>query len=392
MTLEEFEQMGLEYLNSDLYKNNKKWFQDQMKVRDNFVNKRFTLDKLRNMAIDEYIEGKGSKTSFCYLIEFGMQGLGQIRGSFANSKFVLHYSRENNDYSFQSGKFGSTLDEVFNNVRKEIIKLVVDGANDNYDGLDSNKLSQMFRGKIYFVYYPDKSLPIYNNEHIDFFMKNMGLGIYSNKLSYFAKIRKMIEWKNNSKVFKKFTNLEFMTFLYSSYGFEKEVNILKDKNDLVHINVEYIVDKNVIDRVVKESTNSHRTPNFDEINRKKSAIGMNGELFILEQEKKTNKKFVRKIKRVGDYPSYGYDILSYDANGVEKHIEVKTCSSGNLNKVDFYISSNEYAKLISDPFYVLYYVCGLSTKNPKVIVLNKDNLGEVTFEPIAYKIRGKVED
>lgn len=389
MKQEELEELGTNYLNSDNYKNDKKRHEEELKIRDKFV-KQFTLDKLKLMTIDDYVEGKGSKASFCYQIEFGMQWLGQIRGSFANSKFVLHYSKEKKDYTFQSGKFGSSLNEVFNNVRQEIIKLVEDGANDNIDGLENNKLSKMFRGKIYYVYYPDKTLPIYNSEHIDFFMKNMGIPV-TDDLNYFHKIKMMLQWKNDSTVFRDFSNLEFMAFLYSSYGFKNEIDILKGKKELSNIEVEFITDQTIIDRVVQESTRAHRTPNFEEINRKKSAVGMNGELFVLEYEKSNNKKYARRIKRIGDDPSFGYDILSYDAEGNEKHIEVKTCSSGNLEKIDFFISSNEYSKLQNDPLYVLYYVCGLSSENPKIISLSKENLVDVTFTPIAYQIHGKVD-
>lgn len=389
MTKEELELQGNKYLNSNDYKYDKKHDKEQLKIRDRFV-KQFTLDKLKTMSIDDYVEGKDSKSSFCYQIEHKMKSIGDIRGSFANSKFVLHYSKEKKDYTFQSGKFGSNLEEVFINVRKEIVKLVEDGANDNLSGLEENKLSNMFRGKIYFVYYPEKTLPIYNSNHIDFFMRNMGLS-YNDDLSYFSKIKMMLQWKNDSTVFKDFSNLEFMHFLYGSYGFKDEIDIIKGKKALSKIEVEFITDQTIIDRVVKQSTKAHRTPNFEEINRKKSAVGMNGELFALGYEQKQNKKYASDIKIVSDNPSLGYDIISYDANGNEKHIEVKTCSSGSLDKIDFYISSNEYGKLQNDPLYVLYYVCGLSSNKPKIIALSKENLVDVTFTPVAYQIRGRID-
>jgi len=394
MNQEDLELLGIEYKKSDLYKQHSKENNEQLKIRKNFVEKRFNLERLSTMQLDDYVEGKGSKVSFCYLIEFGMQCLGQIRGSFANSKFVIHYSEEIQDYSFQTGKFGSNIDDIFNNVKNEIIKLINAGNDDDLESLENNKLSPMFRGKIYYVYYPEKTLPVYNEDHIDFFMKNMGI-CFNKNIGYFSKIKLMMKWKNQSDVFKSFSNLDFMRFMYSSYAFEKDINILKGKDsikkDIKNIEVELITDKDVIDRVVKCSTKSHRKPNFEEINRKKTALGLNGEKFVYEYEKNNNKKYFRKIKMVGNDPSYGFDIISYDVNGNEKHIEVKTCSTGNINKVDFYITSNEYSKLLSDPIYVIYYVCGLFTKKPKIIVLGKENLSEVTFEPIAYKIMGKVD-
>lgn len=390
MTKEELEELGIQYRESDLWKEDKKRQDGQLKIRDDFV-KQFSLENLRKMTIDDYVEGKGSKTSFCYLIEVGMQWLGQIRGSFTNSKFVLHYDKTKKTYSFESGKFGRNLEDVFSNVKAEIIKLVEDGKNNNIKGLENNKLSPMFKGKLYYVYYPDKTLPIYNIDHVNFFLNNLGLN-YQKDVSYFVKIKQMMDWKQKSSIFNQYSNLEFMSFLYSIYGFKKEIDILKGKNAFNDVVVEYIKDKDVIDRYVKESSKTSRTPNFEEINRKKSAIGMNGEMFVLNQEKKNNSKYSRRIMRVGDDPSFGYDIRSYDANGNEKHIEVKTCSFGNLGKIDFYISSNEYSKLQSDPLYAIYYVCGLSSKNPKIIILNKENLIDVTYEPIAYKIKGKLKD
>ncbi len=391
MTLEELEELGIKYLSSDSYKNDKKVHDKGMGDRDKFC-KRFTPTKIKSMTLDEYVEGKKSKTSFCYLIEFGMQSLGQIRGSFANSKFALHYSDKDKKYTFSQGKFGTTLDEVFENVKKEIVKLIEDGEKDNYVGLDNNKLSPMFRGKIYFVYYPGKSLPVYNSDHIDLFMKLIGIDFSDKELSYFAKIRKMLEWKNKSKVFKEFTNLAFVSFLYNqTYGFGCEIAKLKSKEELDEMEVEFITDKDVIDRAIKESTKSHRTPNFEEINRKKSAVGTNAEKIVLRQEKKNNKKYASKIKSIADDPSYGYDILSFDKAGKEKHIEVKSCSSGDINKIDFYITANEKTKLESDESYLIYYVCGLSTKKPKIFIFNKDNLKDATFNPIAYKITGKIK-
>lgn len=206
------------------------------------------------------------------------------------------------------------------------------------------------------------------------------------------KKEKILNWKNKSEVFKKFTNLEFMNFLYSSYGFKKETDVLKNKGDENIIEPEIIIDKNLIDRTIRKSTASHRTPNFEEINKKKSAVGLNGEDYVLNYEKTHNKKYNRKIKRISDDPSFGYDILSFNDEGKEKHIEVKTCISGNLDKVDFYITSNEKSHLENDDYYYIYYVCGLRSNKPKIIILTKDNLTRATFEPIAYKITGKIEE
>ncbi len=113
---------------------------------------------------------------------------------------------------------------------------------------------------------------------------------------------------------------------------------------------------------------------------------------MLDYERSQNKKYKNKIIKVGDDPSYGYDILSFDEQGNEKHIEVKTSSHGDIDKVDFYITSNEYSKLKTDPYYFIYYVCGMNNRNRKIVILTLSNLEKASFEPIAYKITAKIED
>lgn len=57
------------------------------KAREDFV-RRFTPKKINAMTIEEYVIGKQSKTSFCYLIERTLESLGRITGQ-PSSKFGI---------------------------------------------------------------------------------------------------------------------------------------------------------------------------------------------------------------------------------------------------------------------------------------------------------------
>jgi hypothetical protein len=395
MTKYEIEQYGERYFASDDYNEQKKVNAEQMAIRDAFM-KRFTPEFVAQMDIDDYVEGKDAtyKNSFCYILEFRLERMGMIRGSYALPKFAIIYSEDKGDYVFYpNSKFGKDKDEIFANVRQEIVNLIDAGARDDYAALESNKLSPMFKGKIYYVYYPEKALPVYSEPHVDFFIRALGIPCDIDNTGAFEKRRLIVDWKNSSDVFKDHSTLEFMCFLYSSYGFKRETDILKVGQDPNQAGtIEIIEGKDVIDRVVKQSTASHRKPNYEEINRKKTAVGAAGEDFVLEYEKKQHKKYRKQIVRVSlKDDTKGYDIISFDDNGNETHIEVKTCTQGDVNKVDFYLTSNEYEKLQSDPAYRIYYVCGLNRKDKKIIILTHANLAQVTFEPIAYKITAKVE-
>lgn len=391
----ELEQALSDYLDSDDYKCNLDKNKKQEAIRKKFVSVRFPLEKVKTMGIDDYVEGKNEtyKDSFCYILEFELQQLGQIRGSYIKPKFVIHYSEEHGEYEFQKGsKFGKTKDDIFYNVRAEIVKLIEAGNVDDFDSIEKNRLSPMFKGKIYYVYYPDKTMPIYDPKQINYFIRALGIKCDIDHVGIVEKKRLMIQWKNNSEKFSKLSNLEFMNFLYSSYGFKKEIDSIKDKSSKLEDEPEYIVDKDLIDRVVKKSTEVHRKPNFTEIEKRKTAIGLSGEEYVLDLEKRHNKKFKKKICRVGDDPSYGYDILSFDGDGNEKHIEVKTCNQGDLDKVDFYITAHEKEKLDRDPLYSIYYVCGMKSKKRKILIFKKSNLQDVSYEPIAYKITAMIKD
>ena len=59
-----------------------------------------------NMQVDEYVAGKPdpqtgrvNKSTFCYLLEFGLSSFGGIGGRKAR-KFGIYYSKESNQYVY----------------------------------------------------------------------------------------------------------------------------------------------------------------------------------------------------------------------------------------------------------------------------------------------------
>ena len=60
-----------------------KEFKELEAIRRSFV-RQFSLRKLEEMTIDQCVEGKGNTDSFCYILERTLDGLGRIRGRWAN--------------------------------------------------------------------------------------------------------------------------------------------------------------------------------------------------------------------------------------------------------------------------------------------------------------------
>ncbi len=138
------------------------------------------------------------------------------------------------------------------------------------------------------------------------------------------------------------------------------------------------------------------TTNYIQNNIENKRIGDLGELWVINYEKqkllKANKsKLSEKVKHVakdkGD--GLGYDILSFDTNGNEIFIEVKT-TKGKVNST-FYITRNELekSKIEQDDFYI-YRVFNYDNENSKTeLLIIKGDLTKLCEVPLTYKVNMK---
>lgn len=132
--------------------------------------------------------------------------------------------------------------------------------------------------------------------------------------------------------------------------------------------------------------------NFEAKQRLNKMTGDFGELFVLEYEKVKVRSYGLKTKKVkwvsktlGD--GLGYDILSYDKDGNELFIEVKT-TCGNIDS-EFYITENELQCSIeaSDKFR-LYRVYKFDKKAFKGnIAFCKGSLKDLCISPQIYSVK-----
>ena len=95
------------------------------KLRKDFV-KKFTVDKISKMKLDDYVQGKQNKESFCYGVEWLLDPLGKIVGSNC-SKFGIYYSEKDQEYRFVS-RFGDDYKSTFKCIKDEILDLLDAGV------------------------------------------------------------------------------------------------------------------------------------------------------------------------------------------------------------------------------------------------------------------------
>lgn len=146
-------------------------------------------------------------------------------------------------------------------------------------------------------------------------------------------------------------------------------------------------------------TASEYAPRFSPVRRdylareaRNRSLGRAGELFVLELESRRlhgegKKALSERVEHVaasqGD--GLGYDILSFESNGRERLIEVKTTAFGELTP--FYVSRNEIARSNADADkYRLYRIFDFRDK-PRVFQLPGSIDGHCTLNPVTYLAR-----
>ena len=85
---------------------------------------RFSSENIMNMQLDEYVAGKPdpktgqvNRSTFCYLLEFGLSSFGRIGGR-SSRKFGISYRKESNQYTYN--KKYSSAEQAFNHIKAEI--------------------------------------------------------------------------------------------------------------------------------------------------------------------------------------------------------------------------------------------------------------------------------
>ncbi|MDT8338602.1 MAG: DUF3883 domain-containing protein, partial [Sulfurimonas sp.] len=204
----------------------------------------------------------------------------------------------------------------------------------------------------------------------------------------------------------------FSKFLYQSFGrpndelkdeeLPKELSEfkLKDFPPIEKIRVEFVnLHTDAIANNQSSTNKNSKKVDYSVQSKKFKRIGNRGEQIVVMAERQSlirdgKPDLAEKVDQISKRDdSVGYDIKSYDNNGIEKYIEVKS----TLKPIGFcniFISSNELEISKKKDNYYFYIVYDVGSEKPKIWKIKGTDLlndGNIEIKPILYKIALKTK-
>lgn len=361
------------------------------RLRKQFVSD-YPVSKIDRLTLDEYVIGKGNiNRSFCYRLERELDSLGRILGARAD-KFGVYYGKTKNDarlkYRFAK-HWGLNRDAAFKEIKQSIIALLKAASQDDMPTIRENMISPMVKGKLLFIYYPEKFAPVYAMSHLEHFL--VQLNLFGQFESETDMQRALMSYRKRWPALRKNHPCLYMRLLYDLFGYPPEETTVgtsvSEEAPLLNIAIEgaaFIDTMPVIRGITTERTGAGTINNAKQ-QRHLKRIGDRGEAIVLELEKRRlteakRKDLAARVKHIADRDDRaGFDILSFDQDGTERPIEVKATKGKTLER-GFYITANEVEKASNLPNYYIYFVFSAMGKRPRVLPVKKPKLGGGDFD------------
>jgi hypothetical protein len=338
------------YQQTDSYKRQLKYEPFLLSELKDFL-KRFPLSCLSNMKIDEYVSGANNKTSFCYYVEDKLKDLGAIAGrTTAYQKFVIYWNKKTSSYSFGDKRtmkrngFGSTVEEIFKNVRMNLCNAIKASLDGNLDSFANNPLNSLFKNKVSYLYNHDSEIPIYSNNDLNIILSALGIPFDSSNDRIYKR-KALYDFYVSSGMKEKCSPYIFMTFIYSDLGYR---SLLRDENGQ---SIKFSVSKLKIvdvtfDSSIQKSKKDISSPFLviGESEEVKRLVGKKGEDIVKEYLLAHSKELGihNLIPWFEKDDTKGYDLSYFDNDGREILIEVKSTKHDYGEKINFEMSSNEF--------------------------------------------------
>ena len=362
---------------------------------------KWPLEKIPQLlTLENYVIGTGSVDTFCYWVERRTRALGSILGA-KSDKFKVYFDKAKQDYKWVKGCSSAT--EAFETTKREILSILDSANKGDLVSIKNNeffKNSHMFRGKLLYLYFPEKFLNIFSEEHVEYFLERLGIE-YLPSEHIMDKQAKLLSYKNLSNEMRAWSNNRFAYFLNRQFpppsasgyaGSSAAKDAAKKEEGAYALPPVSSVEVHVLE--LGDIPRSERSTGGKKKNKggkgdylaesiRNMKLGGQGEEIALKHEResliaKGRADLADKVKRVSlEDDGLGYDIMSFTDDGKPKHIEVKATRSGVSQSAPFYFTENERIVMgehLED--YYIYRVFAANTVNPKLLIINSRMLRE----------------
>lgn len=184
----------------------------------------FPLEGWRELGLERYAlgqEASGGGPGFCWLMEYGTDSLGNIRGGSA-AKHIIYPRRSGRWRVVPSTMRGYRVESSWTRVRSEFVTAfdaVRDGAYELLDDLESLSYGQALTTKALAVYFPGQFLPVFSAAHIRHFLDLLGGGTHNHSASVrtWRANRELLGLLGEYREFEGWSSHEVVDFLYAFY-------------------------------------------------------------------------------------------------------------------------------------------------------------------------------
>ncbi|MFI7414139.1 AAA family ATPase [Streptomyces sp. NPDC049627] len=190
------------------------------------VVERFPLTQWPGLPLSRYALGTvhdpGAGRPFCWLMEYGTEALGSIRGGSA-AKHIIYRSRRTGEWRLPAPLQKLSVDEAWDVVRGQFVAAFGAVQERNFlavDELVTLSYGQALVTKTLATYFPDDFLPIYSASHIRHFTELLGgtgHRLYGGVHSWQAN-RDLLALVRRRPEFEGWHPLEVMRFLYGEFS------------------------------------------------------------------------------------------------------------------------------------------------------------------------------
>lgn len=189
--------------------------EESKKLYEYFLEK-YPLERLKELTLEEYTNS--DKNSFCYMLEFGLKGLGSIKGSSSFKFGIYRYNKcpkdergclSDEQYAWYS-RYGMNSRDAFENIRNNIFEVANAAKEFNLEKIDSVDLSKMVKWKIAFLYSNYRLINIFSEDVLRYLSKKYGL-LNADAVSFSEMYRFLLRYRNDDNIF------EFSSKLWNEY-------------------------------------------------------------------------------------------------------------------------------------------------------------------------------